>query len=66
MAEDKIMANENNKIPCGGFYLGDGLAMDGNTLKSSGGEAGTDQLESERYHGEGLYQESSRRIRGRL
>lgn len=32
------MANENNKIPCGGFYLGDGLAMDGNTLKSLGGE----------------------------
>ena len=30
------MANENNKIPCGGFYLGDGLTMDGNTLKSSG------------------------------
>ena len=26
------------KIPCGGFYLGDGLTMDGNTLKSSGGE----------------------------
>lgn len=25
------------KIPCGGFYLGDGLTMDGNTLKSSGG-----------------------------
>lgn len=23
------------KIPCGGFYLGDGLTMDGNTLKSS-------------------------------
>ena len=33
------MANENNKIPCGGFYLGDGLTMDGNTLKSSGGGA---------------------------
>lgn len=33
------MANENNnKIPCGGFYLGDGLTMDGDTLKSSGGE----------------------------
>ena len=32
------MANENNKIPCGGFYLGDGLIMDGDTLKSSGGE----------------------------
>ena len=32
------MANENNnKIPCGGFYLGDGLTMDGNTLKSLGG-----------------------------
>ena len=27
------------KIPCGGFYLGDGLTMDGNTLKSSGGGA---------------------------
>lgn len=26
------------KIPCGGFYLGDGLTMDGNTLKSLGGE----------------------------
>ena len=26
------------KIPCGGFYLGDGLTMDGNTLKSSRGE----------------------------
>lgn len=24
------------KIPCGGFYLGDGLTMDGNTLKNSG------------------------------
>ena len=32
------MANEMNKIPCGGFYLGDGLTMDGNTLKSSGGK----------------------------
>ena len=32
------MINENNKIPCGGFYLGDGLTMDGNTLKSSGGK----------------------------
>ena len=32
------MANENNKkIPCGGFYLGDGLAMEGDTLKSLGG-----------------------------
>ena len=32
------MANENNKkIPCGGFYLGDGLIMDGNTLESLGG-----------------------------
>ena len=36
------MANENNKkIPCGGFYLGDGLIMDGNTLESLGGGAGT-------------------------
>ena len=25
------------KIPCGGFYLGDGLTMDGDTLKSLGG-----------------------------
>ena len=33
------MAKENNnKIPCGGFCLGDGLTMDGNTLKSLGGE----------------------------
>ena len=33
------MANENNKkVPCGGFYLGDGLIMDGNTLESLGGE----------------------------
>ena len=33
------MINENNKkIPCGGFYLGDGLTMDGDTLKSLGGE----------------------------
>lgn len=32
------MVNENKKIPCGGFYLGDGLTMDGNTLKSLGGE----------------------------
>ena len=32
------MANEMNKVPCGGFYLGDGLTMDGDTLKSSGGE----------------------------
>ena len=33
------MVHENNKkIPCGGFYLGDGLIMDGNTLKSLGGE----------------------------
>ena len=31
------MANEMNKVPCGGFYLGDGLTMDGNTLKSLGG-----------------------------
>ena len=42
------MANENNKkIPCGGFYLGDGLTMDGDMLKSLGGGAGTDRLESE-------------------
>ena len=33
------MIKENNKkVPCGGFYLGDGLTMDGNTLKSLGGE----------------------------
>lgn len=33
------MTDKNNKkIPCGGFYLGDGLTMDGNTLKSSGGK----------------------------
>ena len=32
------MVHENNKIPCGGFYLGDGLTMDGNTLKSLGGK----------------------------
>ena len=56
------MANENNKIPCGGFYLGDGLIMEGDTLKSLGGRASTDRLESKRYHGEGLYQESSRWI----
>lgn len=32
------MANENNKkIPCGGFYLGDGLTMDGKTLNVTGG-----------------------------
>ena len=26
-----------NKIPCGGFRLGDGLTMEGDTLKSLGG-----------------------------
>ena len=26
-----------NKVPCGGFRIGDGLVMDGNTLKSLGG-----------------------------
>ena len=26
-----------NKVPCGGFRIGDGLTMDGNTLKSLGG-----------------------------
>ncbi len=31
------MSNENPKIPCGGFRIGDGLAMDGDTLKSLGG-----------------------------
>ena len=33
-----MINKNNNKIPCGGFYLGDGLTMDGNTLKSLGGE----------------------------
>lgn len=41
------MANEMNKIPCGGFYLGEGLIMDGDTLKSLGGGASTDRLEPE-------------------
>ena len=37
-----------NKVPCGGFRIGDGLAMEGDTLKSLGGrETGTDRLESE-------------------
>lgn len=37
------MAHENNKkIPCGGFYLGEGLTMDGNTLKSLGGGSQAD------------------------
>ncbi len=31
------MLTTNQKIPCGGFYLGDGLTMEGNTLKSLGG-----------------------------
>lgn len=31
------MSTENPKIPCGGFRIGDGLAMDGDTLKSLGG-----------------------------
>lgn len=31
------MSTENQKIPCGGFRIGDGLAMDGDTLKSLGG-----------------------------
>lgn len=31
------MSNNNQKIPCGGFYLGDGLTMEGDTLKSLGG-----------------------------
>ena len=26
-----------NKVPCGGFRIGDGLAMEGDTLKSLGG-----------------------------
>ena len=42
-----MVHENNNKIPCGGFYLGDGLTMDGNTLKSLGGKAGTDRLVSE-------------------
>lgn len=29
--------SNTTKIPCGGFYLGDGLTMDGDTLKSLGG-----------------------------
>lgn len=33
-----MIKEKNKKIPCGGFYLGDGLTMDGNTLKSLGGE----------------------------
>lgn len=39
------MANENNnKIPCGGFYLGDGLALskDGKTLNVTGGGSQAD------------------------
>lgn len=33
------MANEMNKVPCGGFVLGEGLALstDGKTLNVSGG-----------------------------
>ena len=31
------MPTENQKIPCGGFRIGDGLAMDGDMLKSLGG-----------------------------
>lgn len=33
------MANEMNKVPCGGFILGEGLALseDGKTLSVSGG-----------------------------
>lgn len=27
----------SNKVPCGGFRIGDGLTMDGDTLKSLGG-----------------------------
>ena len=39
------MVHENNKkIPCGGFYLGDGLTMDGNTLKSLGGDYVTPEM----------------------
>lgn len=38
-----------NKVPCRGFRIGDGLAMDGDTLKSLGGtyvltEPSTDPL----------------------
>lgn len=29
--------SNTTKIPCGGFRIGDGLAMDGDTLKSLGG-----------------------------
>lgn len=39
-----MVHENNNKIPCGGFYLGDGLIMDGNTLKSLGGGAGAVRL----------------------
>ena len=31
------MLTENQKIPCGGFRIGDGLTMEGDTLKSLGG-----------------------------
>lgn len=33
------MANEMNKVPCGGFVLGEGLALgeDGKTLNVTGG-----------------------------
>lgn len=42
------MVDENNKkIPCGGFYLGDGLTMDGNTLKSLGERVQTDYAQND-------------------
>ena len=33
------MANKNDKVPCGGFVLGEGLALgeDGKTLNVTGG-----------------------------
>lgn len=36
------MANEMNKVPCGGFVLGEGLALgeDGKTLHVTGGGGG--------------------------
>lgn len=43
------MATENQKIPCGGFRIGDGLTMDGDTLKSLGGafvKIGVDKMPS--------------------
>ncbi len=33
-----------NKIPCGGFYVGDGLELDGKELKLSGGGSSGDNV----------------------